>query len=183
LFLEVIEVEFGPHIADWWLVWLTAGSVIASGVLGGLAFWNGREAGQIAKDASERDERYRQEERQRRADESRHSAALAMATAFWNLELAIIDQHEIPGTPEAKQSAQRVNVSKVRAITEIELLHPDEHPVELARWFEATASRIAKLKNDQAARNAYRGEAVGSVRRWRNRISEVADFLDPGRQI
>lgn len=61
MLLAAIEVEFDPNWTDEWLVWLTAASVLASAVLGWLAYWNGKNATEIASKSARRDAIQRQE--------------------------------------------------------------------------------------------------------------------------
>ncbi|MGO2141644.1 MAG: hypothetical protein ACTH30_14670 [Leucobacter sp.] len=49
--VKEVPVTFGPHWADEWQVWLTGGSIIASSILGLLAYANGKKATEIAKGA------------------------------------------------------------------------------------------------------------------------------------
>ncbi len=195
---------FSEHASAWALVLVTVFSVAVSAVIAGVAIWTGRQAREtsevatriaadstriakesltVAKDASDREEKYREDERRRQRDESRHSASVAMSRSFWALEAAIADSKMVPDSPQSVKSADRANSHKVEAATEIELLHPDEKPELLMLWFEETWKRMRSLQGDDALRDNYRGEAVGSVRRWRNRITLVEDFLDPQRQL
>lgn len=59
--IKEVPVTFEPNWTDEWLVWLTAASVVASAVLGLLAYRNGVKATQIASASAERDTRQRQE--------------------------------------------------------------------------------------------------------------------------
>lgn len=105
-----------------------------------------------------------------------------MTRSFWALEIAIRFEQKSPGAPESKAAIESANNTKLEAITEIELLHPDEDPVLLIWWFEQSWSRIKSLKEDHL-RNPYRGEAIGSVRRWKSRVATVYDFLSPLREL
>lgn len=54
-----IQVEFGPHEADWWMVGVTAASVLVSLAVAIVAIWNGRTASRIANSPSGDAERMR----------------------------------------------------------------------------------------------------------------------------
>ncbi|WP_336991059.1 hypothetical protein [Leucobacter sp. VD1] len=179
---DAIPVVFGPHEGDVWMIAATLLSFSASLVLGVSALKNGMTATRIAKEASDRDEADRVAERERLRDEKRHAAAAAMTRSFWALDAAIRFAQNSPGTDEALRMQDKANNLKIEAVVEIELLHPDEQPVPLSIWFERTWARMKSFA-DETTRNPYRGEAIGSVRRWKSRIVGVDDFLDPARRL
>lgn len=180
---DAIHVLYGSNKVDFWMIFATLLTFGSSLVLGIAALRNGSKATRIAEDASKREEAHRERERKRHEDEARHAAAAAMARSFWALELAIRADRNFPGTAGADRAIDEADRKKIEAHTEIELLHPDEQPVELAHWFDASWLRMRKLNDNLVRRNKYRGEAVGSIRRWKNRIVVVSDFLDPKRDF
>ncbi|MDI6024488.1 hypothetical protein QBL02_13150 [Leucobacter sp. UT-8R-CII-1-4] len=80
--IKEIPVTFGPHIADWWMVGVTATSAVASLVLGIAAICNGRRATSIAKRAAENDLAQRKLEMlQKSATSRRHFAHILESDA------------------------------------------------------------------------------------------------------
>ncbi|KAM9867077.1 hypothetical protein ACIFOC_00399 [Leucobacter aridicollis] len=174
--LDAIPVEFGPHDGDRWMIAATLLSFSASLVVGIAAFKNGREATRIAAEASNRDEAYRRRQAKQARREERYAAASAMARAFWALDTYLRSS----GSPTRTEAKALASTLKREAIVELELLHPREDPVAIVEWFILAWAILefhdSPSQYDEQRRNEIRGEAVGTVRLWKNRKISAVGF-------
>lgn len=143
----VIPVSFGPHVADWWMVAVTALSVIVSGVLAWLAYRNGREATTIASEASARDEAHLRRETERRAQAERAEVAMAMMRAVAATE-AYRQVKKSSGTYVTTESdvKSEMYLRWSEALAHVDLYATAEEDDELHVWVEGALSALAELK-------------------------------------
>lgn len=193
-FLDPIPVSFGPHDADWWMVWLTGASVLTSGVLALLAYLNGRKAlriaaesahqaaaaAEIADDAAQREEAYRLRVEAQEVAAKRGEVALAMSLAVNSDEMHwLLARKDPTANPETKAIA---NGHYLDALARIDTMADVEEGRRLRLWLNSTVFALRQIETspDRDLRGTL-GEHRDNVRRqialWNNGTETAADLL------
>ena len=130
---------------DWWMVYITSGSVLVSAVLAWLAYRNGRKAIEIAADASDRDEAHRAREVDQREREERAHVALAMMRAVSAAEA--FESAQNPAEAKRQETVAEIEKEMVRsrseALAHVELYATAEEDEELRPWIDSALHAIA----------------------------------------
>jgi hypothetical protein len=133
--------------AEWWMVWITVGSVMVTGLLAWLAYANGRKATVIASEAAEREEMHRARELIQREREERSQVAMAMMRAVSAAEqLASLQD---PGHAVAVWQTTVAEVelemhrTRAEALAQVELYSTAEEDAELRPWIESALEAVA----------------------------------------
>ncbi|WP_130453115.1 hypothetical protein [Leucobacter luti] len=148
------------------LVLVTGVSILATALLGLLAWLNGHRATVIAEDAIRRDQTHRDAELALRSQAERDSVALAVLEAFASIEAVRT------GTPptyvDAQSALERERSNLVsRANAKISLYTANTDEALLLDWFEVTISRIDsndRFDDDSIPmrRNAFMSQMLAS---------------------
>ena len=146
VFVKEIPVVFGPHWADEWLVWVTVGSVVTSGVLGWLAYWNGRKAGNIASQAAAREEKRLSDEAHLRRAAERRDVAVSLAQL---LEAFVVWAETAPGTGSPAELPAKVEIRRLKVVAYSKLTMSGlSDAEELQQWLNRHLANIAKLAGE-----------------------------------
>lgn len=149
---------FLEYAASWSLIGVTFLSVLVSGVLGWLAYWNGRRAGKIAEEAVERDDTYRKAERSRLRDEERTKVAFAISIA--------INSEDYRTSPNVESEDRKLEASgysnrlHLDALAHINLMAREDPDSLLRPWF---------VKSIRALRDTDRTTELGRIE-YRNKL-------------
>jgi len=176
--LIALPITFGPHEADWWLVGLSAGSVAVSGLLGWLAYWNGRRATKIAQDASDRESDYRRTQARILSEKDRAAIALAMS-------VAINAQGQRPplrdkGTERENQEAFLAKQSHLDAIALINLAGPHDPERRLRSWYLAVVRDLQRTNRfEEGGLRLYeekRQDALNKIADWNSGLLAAGEL-------
>ena len=162
-FVEEIPVTFEPHWADERMLWLTAGSIAVSGVLGWLAYWNGRKAGRIAKAASTRDEEHRNREARQREVDKRAEVSLAMLRALAATEM-FIDQRPTKWGDSDPFNAQEMTRLRNEAVARVHLYAVNNEEHQLRMWLEMKLAELLQYKDPDKPERGRVFQIVNDIR-------------------
>ncbi|WP_300269050.1 hypothetical protein [Microbacterium sp.] len=176
--LAALPVTFGPHEADWWMLAVTAVSVIVSGVLAWLAYRNGRRATDIAVESAKRDEAREALASQQREDEARALVAVSMLRA-----LAVLEQL-VAGDPSFRIVEAQLNERRAEALAQIDIYATDEADEELHVWFESSMAELERIARFSPTSVSESMRIASFIRQgivqW-NRRAVTADLLAVGK--
>lgn len=147
---SVAAVASEPSVADWWMVWVTVGSVLVSGVLAWLAYWNGRRATRIAEEASARDEKYRERGLAQRDRDERAQVALSMMRALIAAER--LARADVTWQTTAAHLEAEYETRLAEALAQIDVYAISEDDVEMHVWFESAMAATVKPREDPVSR-------------------------------
>ncbi|WDH77907.1 hypothetical protein PTQ19_10275 [Microbacterium esteraromaticum] len=168
-------VSFGPHEADWWMVAVTASSVVVSSVLAWLAYRNGRRATVIASEAAARDEERGVQASIQRAEEARAEVALSMLRA-----LAVMERFA-SNEPHYADLETELHLRRAEALAQIDVYSTSEADEELHVWFAAQMAELEKLGRRTPVTLAKVIPIVGFVRQgivlWNQRAVSVDSLV------
>lgn len=195
---HAIPVEFGPHEADWWMVWVTAASAFTSLLVAGVAVWSAIQARKAAKDAtdiatasadlsaksvkiaeeaSEREDARIETEELRLAHEAKTRISLAMARALNAEDVAVISR----GHAERRQEARSLSDSLfIEALALIDLDFQGAEDLKLRSWFvEARRYLSAQTRPQSPSGKAIREhleECLKKIALWNRNVLTTAEL-------
>lgn len=146
----VASAASAPSVTDWWMVWVTLGSVIVSGVLAWLAYWNGNKATRIAEEASKRDEDQRKRELAQRLRDERSAVALSMMRALAAAER--LAKADVEWQTTAAQLEAEYEAQLAEALSQIDAYAVTEDDEEMHVWFEGAMAETVRSRTDPIAK-------------------------------
>lgn len=164
MFETAIEVEFGPHEADWALVRWTIVSVAVTAGLGLAAYWNGRQATRLAKAADVRETR-----------SDRRAVVLAVMRCFANLE--IVEPYLTKGVRD--DDGRRLADSYTDAIAHIAMYTTGDADEILLDWFTAQFDEIKKqgrFSSQAFSKELYLSRLA--IKKWDKETLSATQLLD-----